>query len=87
MKGIQILTEKNKKEVKETRKVTLSPFRYPQRQYSLMNSIPSCGTGIRRSNLHGSYPDRWNMSSMTSVILSQKAKGYSATVMLYMPDI
>lgn len=86
MKGIQILTEKNKKEVKNT-EVTLSPFRYPQRQYSLMNSIPSCGTGIRRSNLHGSYPDRWNTSSMTSVILSQKAKGYSATVMLYMPDI
>ena len=64
MKGIQILTEKNKKEVKE-HGVTPSPFRYPQRQYSLMNSIPSCGTGIRRSNLHGSYPDRWNMSSMT----------------------
>ena len=87
MKGIQILTEKNKKKVKETRKLHLPPFRYPRRQYSLMNSIPSCGTGIRRSNLHGSYPDRWNTSSMTSVILSQKAKGYSATVMLYMPDI
>ncbi len=86
MKGIQILTEKNKKEVKEHGSYTF-PFRYPQRQYSLMNSIPSCGTGIRRLNLHGSYPDRWNMSSMTSVILSQKAKGYSATVMLYMPDI
>ena len=65
MKGIQILTEKNKKEVKEHGSYTF----------------------IRRSNLHGSYPDRWNMSSMTSVILSQKAKGYSATVMLYMPDI
>ncbi len=53
-----------------------------------MNSIPSHGTGIREIELaYGSYPDRWNMSSMTSVILSQKAKGYSATVMLYMPDI
>ncbi len=86
MKGIQILTEKNKKEVKEHGSYTF-PVQVSRRQYSLMNSIPSCGTGIRRSNLHGSYPDRWNTSSMTSVILSQKAKGYSATVMLYMPDI
>ena len=58
MKGIQILTEKNKKEVKDDLKLT--------ELFEL---------------------DRWNMSSMTSVILSQKAKGYSATVMLYMPDI
>lgn len=86
MKGIQILTEKNKKEVKEHGSYTF-PVQVSPEAIQSYEQHPSCGTGIRRSNLHGSYPDRWNMSSMTSVILSQKAKGYSATVMLYMPDI
>ena len=86
MKGIQILTEKNKKEVKEhgsyTFPVQVSPEAIQSyEQHSFMwHWHPEI-------ELHGSYPDRWNMSSMTSVILSQKAKGYSATVMLYMPDI
>ena len=84
MKGIQILTEKNKKEVKEHGSYTFPVQVSPE---AIQSYEQQCGTGIRRSNLHGSYPDRWNMSSMTSVILSQKAKGYSATVMLYMPDI
>ena len=73
MKGIQILTEKNKKEVKEHGSYTFPVQVSPE--------------AIQSYEQHSFMWHRWNMSSMTSVILSQKAKGYSATVMLYMPDI
>ena len=85
MKGIQILTEKNKKEVKEHGSYTFPVQVSPEaiQSYEQHSFMWHWHPEIE----HGSYPDRWNMSSMTSVILSQKAKGYSATVMLYMPDI
>ena len=77
MKGIQILTEKNKKEVKEHGSYT----------FPVQVSPEAIQSYEQHSFMWHWHPEIWNMSSMTSVILSQKAKGYSATVMLYMPDI
>ena len=82
MKGIQILTEKNKKEVKEHGSYTFPVQVSPE-------AIQSYEQHSFMWHWHPEIELTWFVSGQMEyvVILSQKAKGYSATVMLYMPDI